>query len=62
MADSDPDTVRDARQTLRRDERLLIAVACLGAAGMLGLAVGLWLRFGESVYVARVVSMLQNCF
>jgi hypothetical protein len=62
MAEIGPSTSGDNRQEPRRDERLLIAVACLGAIGLLGLAIGLWLRFGEGVYVARVVSMLQSCF
>jgi hypothetical protein len=41
--------------------RHAVVISGVGLAG-LGLAMALWLRFGDAVFVERVIAALANCF
>jgi hypothetical protein len=55
-------TVRDMAGATNRAERQLAIGAGVGACVLLIAALALWLRYGETVYTARVLSMLPGCF
>jgi hypothetical protein len=42
-------------------ETLLIRISAGAAALLLVASAALWLKFGETIYAARVIALLQNC-
>jgi hypothetical protein len=48
-------------QPMSRQERQLVIAASIGTAALLLGSVALWLRYGESVYTSRILSMIANC-
>ncbi|MEJ8571192.1 hypothetical protein [Microbaculum marinum] len=56
------DTAPEQREDARIDQSTPVAVGAAVFALLLAASALLWTRFGESVYVERILGAIANCF